>query len=267
MERKTFFSLTADKNISPPGAIINPSWFTDWFDSIFYQKLYSHRNEEEAAKFIDQLIIELQPLARSKMLDLACGAGRHSYYLASKGFDVTGIDLASSCIRSAKKKECESLRFYQRDMRHPFGNNQFDYIFNFFTSFGYFNDPQTDNTVVQNISRALRSSGLLVLDYFNAAYSEKRLVREEIKEIDGAIYRITRWVSESDFFKRIVVANPIGEILAEHVEQIRKISVNEFDHLLNIHGMRIQEVYGDYQLNEYDHQDSPRLILIAKKIK
>src|SRR5687768_2142226 len=94
----------------------NPTWFKKWFDSSFYHQLYSNRNEKEAADFIDELLIKLQPSLNSKMLDLGCGAGRHSKYLASKGFNTTGIDLASSSIRSAEKFETPDLQFYQHDM-------------------------------------------------------------------------------------------------------------------------------------------------------
>jgi SAM-dependent methyltransferase len=137
----------------------NNAWFKNWFDSSFYHQLYANRDEKEAATFIDELINELQPAAHSRMLDLGCGSGRHSKYLASKGFDVTGIDLAASSIRQAKRSETGKLRFYRHDMRIPFGRNAFDNVFNFFTSFGYFDDPSEDHKVVNNIYSALKPGG------------------------------------------------------------------------------------------------------------
>ena len=89
----------------------NHAWFKQWFDSSFYHQLYANRDEKEAAAFIDELINELEPAADSRMLDLGCGSGRHSKYLASKGFDVTGIDLAASSVRQAKRSEREKLAF------------------------------------------------------------------------------------------------------------------------------------------------------------
>src|SRR5215208_3572942 len=97
------------------------SWFIKWFDSSFYHQLYANRDEHEAKSFIDELLLELQPATNVSMLDLGCGAGRHSRYLASKGYNVTGIDLASSSIRAARQSKTENVQFYRHDMRTSFG--------------------------------------------------------------------------------------------------------------------------------------------------
>ncbi|HSV12241.1 MAG TPA: hypothetical protein VLI68_15795, partial [Hanamia sp.] len=66
------------------------SWFKDWFNSPYYYLLYFKRDKKEAVDFINKLIDHLNPPPHSYMLDIACGKGRHSEQLASKGFDVTG---------------------------------------------------------------------------------------------------------------------------------------------------------------------------------
>ncbi|HEV8506728.1 MAG TPA: methyltransferase domain-containing protein [Chitinophagaceae bacterium] len=242
------------------------AWFKQWFDSSFYHQLYANRNEKEAASFIEALINELRPATNSRMLDLGCGNGRHSKYLGSKGFDVTGLDLASSSIRQAKRSETEKLHFYCHDMRMPFGRNTFDYVFNFFTSFGYFDDPSQDRKVVTNIYSALKPGGTLVMDYINSVHSEKKLVAAEKKEIDGLIYDITRWTTDTHFFKKIRIENiGLGEPV-EHIERVKKFSADDLKDLFAHCGLQLESVYGDYFLNEYDVQTSPRLILIAKKI-
>src|SRR5688500_7812392 len=120
----------------------DPSWFGKWFDSSFYHQLYANRDENEAKAFIDELLLELQPVEAASMLDLGCGSGRHARYLAAQGFNVTGIDLASSSIRTAKQFKMENLQFYRHDMRVPFGYDRYDFVFNFFTSFGYFKEER-----------------------------------------------------------------------------------------------------------------------------
>jgi SAM-dependent methyltransferase len=242
------------------------SWFKHWFDSSFYHQLYANRDEKEAATFIDELVNELQPAAHARMLDLGCGSGRHSKYLASKGFDVTGIDLAGSSILQAKRWESETLHFYRHDMRVPFGRGAFDYVFNFFTSFGYFDDPSEDQKVVRNIYSALRPGGVLVMDYINSAYAEKKLRAREEKEIDGIIYNINRWTTETHFLKKIRIENMGMEEPIEHTERVKKFSVSDFKDLFDRNGLQLEKVYGDYHLNEYDVRASPRLILIAKKL-
>jgi len=244
----------------------NTTWFKHWFDSSFYHQLYANRDEKEAANFIDELLTELKPLQNSTMLDLGCGAGRHAKYLASKGFRVKGIDLAFSSIQQAKRSETFNLQFHQQDMRTPFGNNRFDYVFNFFTSFGYFREEEDNHKVISNIFNALKPGGILVMDYINVAWSEKRLIPAEEKEIDGIAYHLTRWTDDKYFYKKIVIDDIQAEGSFEYTEQVAKLSLPDFENLFSSNGLHLQKVYGDYQLTGYDEYSSPRLILIAKKI-
>jgi 2-polyprenyl-3-methyl-5-hydroxy-6-metoxy-1,4-benzoquinol methylase len=86
-------------------ALMQMTWFKDWFNSPYYHQLYFNRDDKEAAAFIDKLINYLKPVPGSYMLDVACGKGRHSIQLASKGFDVTGIDLSDDSINEAYIKQ------------------------------------------------------------------------------------------------------------------------------------------------------------------
>ena len=240
-------------------------WFRRWFDSAHYHKLYQNHNEQEAADFISELIGWLQPAPGSTILDLGCGAGRHCKQLALKGFEVTGIDLASSSIREAKKWETDSLQFIRQDMRIPFGSNRFDYIFNFFTSFGYFKTDHENNGVIRNISDALKKRGTLVLDYMNVHYVEERLVESEEKEIDGIVYYITRWMDEKFFYKKIVIDERQSGEPFENVEQVARFGLEDFNRMFSQNGLQIQEVFGDHRLSAFELNSSPRLIAVVKK--
>ena len=241
-------------------------WFKHWFDSSFYHKLYANRNEREAAGFVDALIEELCPPDHSKMLDLGCGNGRHSKRLSLKGFSVTGLDLSSSSILDAKKYESSNLNFFRHDMRLPFGNSYFDYVFSFFTSFGYFKSSLEDDQVLNNISRSLKPGGTLVMDYLNVAYADRSLVPAEENEIDGVVYKINRWIDEKHFYKRIVLANTGSRYPVEFNEQLRKFRLEDFNQMFANHNLHLQHVYGDYQLGSYDQERSPRLIMFAQKM-
>ena len=83
--------------------VVRKEWFRDWFSSPFYHRLYFERDEAEAKGFIDRLIHFLEPQASSRMLDVACGRGRHSRMLADLGFDVTGFDLSFNNVEYAKQ--------------------------------------------------------------------------------------------------------------------------------------------------------------------
>src|SRR5215510_2524089 len=245
----------------------SPPWFVSWFDSIHYHKLYAYRDDAEAAGFIDELIRRLQPANCAVALDLGCGTGRHSKYLASKGFRVTGIDLAANSIMRAKQLEQPGLHFYEHDMRVPFGRSEFDYVFNFFTSFGYFEDPNEHLMVVRNIADSLKPGGRLVLDYLNVGYAEAFTNSREVHAIDGVNYQVTRWSNASHFFKRIALEGSDGGESGEYIEKVAKFRVTDFSRMLNVYGMNIEEVWGDYRLIPYDSDASPRMILMARKNK
>jgi SAM-dependent methyltransferase len=242
------------------------NWFKNWFDTEFYHKLYAHRNEKEAEELVSEIVQELQPQRGASMLDLGCGNGRHAKYLAAQGFHVTGLDLAFSSIQKARKWENETLRFYRHDMREPFGDSCFDYVFNFFTSFGYFSVEENDR-VIQNMVNSVRGNGYVMIDYMNVTHSVKGLIPEEEKEIDGIVYRINRWADEKFIYKRIEIDNVQANGPFVYTEKVMKLTKNDFSEMFEKNGLQIAKVYGNYKLNEYVMETSPRLILLAQKAK
>ena len=243
------------------------SWFSDWFNSPYYHMLYQHRDEDEASQFIHSLIRRLQPPAQSTMLDVACGKGRHSRVLSELGYDVTGIDLAADSILEAKKFENEHLHFYQHDMRLPFWINYYQYAFNFFTSFGYFKTRREHDNAIRTIAQALTQSGTFVIDYLNAHFAEDHLVASEVKRVNQVSFHITRWHSETHFFKKIQIEDAGQFIGGDYTEKVAKFSLGDFTDMLAYQGMQVQEVFGDYQMGPYDIRRSPRMIIIAKKFQ
>ncbi|MDR3712212.1 MAG: methyltransferase domain-containing protein [Puia sp.] len=244
---------------------IPDEWFREWFDSPYYHTLYFERNEQEAASFIDRLIKYLDPPAGARAVDVACGKGRHARILAEKGLDVTGIDIAANSINYAQQFEHEHLHFYLHDMRQSFSINYFDYAFNFFTSFGYFRTEREHYNVIRTISHALKSQGILVLDYLNSHYAENHLVHRSEKKIDGITYYLTKWYDETHFYKKIVIEDDRLAEPLEYMEKVAKFSPGDFNDMFSYHGLQIQEIFGDYNLGPYDINLSPRLLLVAKK--
>jgi len=241
------------------------AWYKDWFDSPFYHKLYFERDEQEANSFLNKLISHLDTPPASKMLDVACGRGRHSRTLAAKGFYVTGIDISPASIAFAKKNENDFMEFYQHDMRLPFRVNYFDYAFNFFTSFGYFNTRREHDDAIRTIANSLKENGIFVIDYLNVHFAEERLVYHEEKLIDGTTYEIHRWQDESHFFKKIIVRDALLDYPIEHTEQVAKFSLGDFTDMLSFQKLQVQEVFGNYQLGSYHIRNKPRLIIVVKK--
>ena len=240
-------------------------WYKEWFDSPYYHKLYFERDEKEAEAFIRKLVEHLKPAQGSRMLDIACGRGRHSRTLSSMGFDVTGIDLSPSSIEFAKKNETGKLEFFVHDMRLPFRANYYDYAFNFFTSFGYFRTRREHDDAMRTIVESLHPEGYFVIDYLNVHFSESHLIPNEIKNIGNTRYEIHRWEDPSYFYKRIIVTDPGLAIPFDNTEQVAKFSLGDFTEMLAFQGMQVREVYGDYAFSPFDIRKTPRLIIIAAK--
>ena len=240
-------------------------WFKNWFNSPYYHQLYFNRDAAEAVAFIDKLVNHLQLAPGARILDVACGKGRHSIHMAEKGFDVTGIDLSEDSIEEALKFEAENLHFYTHDMRLPFWINYFDYAFNFFTSFGYFKTAREHENSIRTIAQSIKSNGCFVLDYLNVHYAEDHLVHQFDIEIDSVNYFITKWFDETHFYKKIVVEDEALEEPLTYTEKVAKFSLGDFTEMFAYQGLQIQEVYGDYNFNNYDVRKSPRMIIVAKK--
>lgn len=241
------------------------AWYKDWFNSSYYHKLYFKRDEKEAAAFITHLITHLQPAPGARMLDVACGKGRHSKFLASMDFEVTGIDISADSIRQAKKAEKDNLEFFVHDMRLPFRSNYFHFAFNFFTSFGYFRTRREHDAAIRTIATSLLPGGIFVIDFLNVHYAEDHLVHNESRTIDGTMYDIHRWEDESHFYKKITVMDAALKAPMSYTEKVAKFSLGDFTDMLSFQGLQVQEVFGNYAFSHYDIRLSPRLIIIAKK--
>ena len=247
-------------------------WFANWFDSPYYHILYQKHNEQDAKKFLDILLAHLTPhlslgeyseaeKAQLSVLDLACGKGRHSRYMASKGFDVTGIDLAHKSIKYASQFEKENLTFFEHDMRKPFRINYFDFILNIFTSFGYF-DKEEDNLVaLKNVCSGLKANGVFILDYFNSEWVRSTMQTDYHQETGGINFHIQKHIEKGHIFKTIEFE--AHEKQYHFQEKVRLFSLSEFEALFDKAGLKIIEKFGDYLLNPFDKKTSKRLIIKA----
>ena len=160
---------------------IRNNWFKSWFDTKYYHILYKHRNNEEASYFIRNLVNKLNIASNSNVGDIACGKGRHSLELSKYDLNVWGMDLSSNSILFATENANDRTEFSVHDMRDPFPKKNFDYIFNLFTSFGYFEDSNEDLKCIENISLALKSGGYFIQDYINAKIVISNFPQNETK--------------------------------------------------------------------------------------
>jgi SAM-dependent methyltransferase len=240
-------------------------WFATWFDTPEYHRLYADRDLAEAERFVDALLRRLRPAPSARILDLGCGAGRHSRRVAAHDFDVTGFDLSANSIAQARAHVTRRLRFRRHDMRRSFGTGRYEIVLNLFTSFGYFDGEPEHVRVLNNIARALTPGGTLVLDYLNAAYADAHRVGDETRTMGSVRFRIARWTTGTHLFKRLTVEHVEREDAHTWVERVARFSVADFRRMLAGAGMMVEHVYGDYALGRFDPNSSPRLILVARK--
>ncbi|MFN4082515.1 MAG: class I SAM-dependent methyltransferase [Bacteroidia bacterium] len=238
-------------------------WFEEWFDSPYYPILYKHRNEDEAERFLSNLVNYLNISKEFKIIDLACGRGRHSVFLNKMGFNVTGVDLSVQSICEASVYQNKNLHFKVADLRYLHFNEEFHLALNLFTSFGYFDCIDTNVKVLTNIHKLLLSKGLLVLDFFNLNMVLKCLVPHEEKTIDDVKFTINRHVQLGNIVKKIFVEHK--GFKHTYYEKVQALSCNDFKDCLEKTGFKINNIFGSYSLQDFDEQNSERLIIIAQK--
>lgn len=239
-------------------------WFATWFDSPYYHILYKKHDESDARRALDNLLQALQLPTGARILDLGCGKGRHARYLAEKGFDVTGLDISASSIVFARHFEHEHLNFYQHDMRLPFRSNYFDAVVNFFTSFGYFADDRDHLATLKNVALNLRPGGLFLLDFFNAEFVRRTLVRSDTQTVDGIQFVLKKNIRRAFVYKTVEFRTGGRHFVFR--ERVRLFGLSDFEQMFAAAGLRLRQTFGDYDLQPFDPLQSKRLILIAEKI-
>ena len=238
-------------------------WFGEWFNSPYYHILYKHRDFEEAEHFIDGLIRYFEFKTSDKIMDLACGKGRHSIYLNSRGFQVVGIDLSPQSIAHARQFENEKLRFYVHDMRKVFKVQEFDYVLNLFTSFGYFDIEKENQEALCAAAKDLKQGGKMLIDFLNPYKVVHNLVPEEVKKIEGIEFHITKHLSEDNFIIKDIRFEDGGREyhFQERVKAIRRTRFLEY---FEEAGLELVETFGDYDLNTYNREQSDRMIFVLQ---
>jgi SAM-dependent methyltransferase len=242
---------------------VNKEWFSEWFDSPYYHILYKNRDEREAEFFLRNLVNRLSLVHEQKLIDLACGKGRHSIYLNSLGFDVMGVDLAVQSIVAAKVSENSRLHFEVQDLRHLPYQGMFDVALNLFTSFGYFDSDDTNQNVMRQINQILKPNGLLVIDFMNVDCVLDSLVPFEQKVVDDIQFSIYKEVKNGILLKRIEF-NHNGKTYS-FIEEVQVLRLADFERLFDIAGFNKVAVYGNYNLDEFDVKDADRLIIVGRK--
>jgi SAM-dependent methyltransferase len=237
------------------------NWFACWFDTPYYHILYKERNYREAQVFMDNLTHYLNLPEKAKVLDLACGKGRHSIYLNQLGYEVVGADLSENSISEASKNQNETLHFQVHDMRETF-EDKFDAIFNLFTSFGYFENDEDNLTTLKAMKESLTDYGFAVIDFMNVNQVVNNLIPDEIKTVEDIEFHIKRYVNDGYIYKEIDFEDQ-GEKF-HFTERVKALTLSDFKELMEEAGIDLLDIFGDYKLKKFHKTESERLIMIFK---
>ena len=242
------------------------SWYKEWFNSEYYLKVYSHRNQTEAERLVELIAKFWNLKANSSVLDMACGAGRHALIFAKFGYKVTAVDLSQRLISEAKKnaeQENIEIEFVLSDILDFEISKKFDLAVNLFTSIGYFEKDNENFAVIKKANDLLNYGGYFVLDYFNKDFLLKNLVPTTIFSENGLKITQNRSIEGARVVKKITIDNSGSS--EEFYESVRVYSYDEISKYVEDAGFNIVKQYGDYFGNNYEVESSPRLIIFAVK--
>jgi SAM-dependent methyltransferase len=161
-----------------------------YYDVVYADKPYAHE-----ARFIDALL-RAQGADPGRLLDVACGTGRHAAEFGSLGWEVTGVDLSEDLLVLARTNG-PSANFVQQDMRElDLGSRSFDAITCLFDAIGYAVDDEGVLSTLAGFARHLSADGTLVLEFLHAPALSRhaaplRLRRIPLPDTGDELVRIT----------------------------------------------------------------------------
>lgn len=242
------------------------SWFANWFNTPYYHILYNDRDFTEAENFIKNLTLELQLPPQSKIIDLACGKGRHSIFLNRLGYDVLGVDLSEESILHNKNFENETLTFGVHDIRDELypavTSEKVDAVFNLFTSFGYFEEEEEDKKVFISVKNALKNHGIFILDFLNEKFVKNTLVEETTINKGGIEFNIKKRIENHHVIKDIFFEDK-GEKF-HFFEKVKLHTIEQIQSLAESCGFEVIKIWGNYHLENFEKETSPRCIFYIK---
>jgi SAM-dependent methyltransferase len=252
---------------------LNDEEMTEWFEQdsfweTFGEFMFDTQRVGMARGEVDRMIDLMHLAPGAEVLDLCCGIGRHSLEFARRGYVVTGVDRTASYLQRAREsagKEGIAVEFVESDMRNFSRPKTFDGAVNFFSAFGYFDDPADDRTTAANVHASLRVGGRFILD-MNGKENLARKFRErdwhrrddgsilleERRLLDGWSRIETHWILLDRNTRR------------ESSFVLRLYSGSELTSLLRSVGFQSVELYGTLAGKPYDHA-AERLIAVATK--
>ena len=271
----------------------NQEWYQHWFNHV-YASLYSHRNKEQAEKQVEALLSMVDDRACiQRVLDIACGGGRHVSALHKQlnslenkqGIQIVGMDLSWDLLQTIDSDLRTQSVFLQGDMKHlPFPHPCFDLVTSFFSSYGYFKNPEEDRQALKGMLAPLKKGGFFFLDLVNKEVVLQNLISHDSKEMGNWCVEQKRSLEGNVIVKDIYLHSLSKQETQEvhtihksskglgtkekpqhYQERLRVYSQEEMARLFANWGLKICHVFGSEEGEEYCKKSSPRMSFLIQK--
>jgi ubiquinone/menaquinone biosynthesis C-methylase UbiE len=252
-------------------------WYRESFDEL-YSDIYSHRDDEEAARVVE-LLGRLVRLPGTAVLDVACGQGRHLRALSRAGARGHGIDLSDALLkrREDTARPCPGV-CVRGDMRRlPFRDGSFDTCTSMFTSLGYFGKTEDEVTVLKEMARVLKPRGHCFVDHGNLTWLKRHLEPRTVKTKGRFTILETRaFLEDGRTVEKNISLHPAGiraravseaRPLRTYRERVTFFTLRELGSLLTRAGFGVVRAFGDYDGSTFDERSSPRLLMLARRLR
>ncbi|MBP6391478.1 MAG: class I SAM-dependent methyltransferase [Flavobacteriales bacterium] len=238
------------------------AWYKHWFGTRYYKLLYGHRDEEDARDWVEAILRAWSLHPGSRVLDLACGRGRHVRWFLAAGMEATGIDISEASIAEARSL-MPGVDLRVQDMREPFAVEGYDAVVCLFTSLGYFDTIEDDRKVFAAVAEALKPGGRFVLDFMNSPLVLRDLVKHEELEREGVFFRIDRRLENGVLVKCVIVRD--GDVEHHFEERVQALTPRELELMALEAGLVIDDRTDGPDLKPFDDRLSQRFVLWTRK--
>ncbi|MFH0946391.1 MAG: class I SAM-dependent methyltransferase [Planctomycetota bacterium] len=245
-------------------------WYVTAFDRSYLER-YGHRDDAEAERQVGFLRRAglLQP--GSRVLDLCCGAGRHSARISPLSAMAFGMDLSPDLLlvaRDALLAAAGKAPLVRGDMRHlPYRDGSFDAVIQMFTAFGYFQEDAQNRLVLKEVARVLRPGGGFVLDLLNRTRAVRTLVpRSRETRPDGTlVLQERRFDASSGRIEKRITEFKDGAETLHRFETVRVFDLDEIRSWLSAARLEITRAHGEFEEGPFDPDNSERLVILATR--
>jgi len=243
-----------------------------WWEELFnddYLRTCERLTDEQLAREVDFIEDRLSVERGGAVMDLACGTGLHAIEFARRGYEVVGFDLSLAMLaragEEAQGRETK-LNFVQGDMREMTFVEQFDGIYCWNTSFGYF-DEDKNAQVIDRIHRALKAGGLLLLDVANRDFLLQQSPSLAWFEGDGCVCMDEMTMDFITSRMKVKRTMMFDDGRSREIEySMRVYGLHELGKILHEHRFKVCEVSGRTATpGVFFGSESPRTIILAEK--